>query len=64
MSDHSPFIAVELILVFGGALAIAWWQLRDVKRAQEETRRRREEAEAAARTEEDVPPADSDAPRV
>jgi hypothetical protein len=49
MSDHSPFIVIELVLIFGGAMAIAWWQIRDVKRAQEETRRAREAAEAAAR---------------
>jgi CHASE3 domain sensor protein len=49
MSDHSPFILIELVLIFGGAMAIAWWQIRDVKRAQEETRRAREAAEAAAR---------------
>lgn len=48
MSDHSPFIVIELVLIFGGAMAFAWWQLRDVKRAQEETRRAREAAEAAA----------------
>ncbi len=48
MSDHSPFIVIELVLIFGGAMAIAWWQIRDVKRAQEETRRKREAAEAAA----------------
>jgi predicted negative regulator of RcsB-dependent stress response len=48
MSDHSPFIVIELLLIFGGAMAFAWWQIRDVNRAQEETRRAREAAEAAA----------------
>ena len=28
------FIVVELGLVFGGALAFGWWQLRDVAREQ------------------------------
>ena len=32
-SDWS-FIVVELVLVFGGALAFGWWQLRDVAREQ------------------------------
>jgi len=63
MSDHSPFIVVELVLIFGGAMAFAWWQLRDVKRAQEETRRAREAAEAAAAAPRPVETATDDSPR-
>ena len=50
MSDHTPLILVELVLVFGGVLAFAWWQLRDVKRAQKAAaeKRAREAADAAA----------------
>ncbi len=29
---HAPLIVVEVILVFGGALAFAWWQFRDLNR--------------------------------
>jgi cytoskeletal protein RodZ len=32
MQQHMPLIVVELVLVFGGALAFAWWQLRDLDR--------------------------------
>lgn len=35
---HWPFILVELLLVFGGVLGFAWWQLRDLARE----RRKRE----------------------
>ena len=49
MGDHSPFIVIELLLIFGGAIAVAWWQIRDVNRAQAETRRAREQAEREGR---------------
>ncbi|MEN9317089.1 MAG: hypothetical protein RIS35_3482 [Pseudomonadota bacterium] len=33
MSDeHLPLIAIELVLVLGGALLFAWWQFRDLRR--------------------------------
>jgi hypothetical protein len=35
-----PLIVIEVVLVFGGALAFAWWQLRDLARE----RRKREDA--------------------
>lgn len=63
MSDHSPFIVIELVLIFGGAMAIAWWQIRDVERAQAETRRAREAAEAAAAAQSASEAKDDDAPR-
>jgi cytoskeletal protein RodZ len=43
MREHLP-ILVELLLVFGGALAFGWWQLRDVARAQQRTRAERDAA--------------------
>lgn len=49
MDGNLPLILIEVVLVFGGVLAFGWWQLRDVRRAREESRRRRE-AEAAAAT--------------
>jgi len=30
--NHWPLIVVEVLLVFGGALAFAWWQFRDLAR--------------------------------
>jgi predicted negative regulator of RcsB-dependent stress response len=55
MSEHTPIIVVELLLVVGGVIAFAWWQLRDVTREQAKTaeRRAREAAEAAAPERED-----------
>ncbi len=63
MSDHSPFIVIEILLIFGGAMAIGWWQIRDVKRAQDETRRAREAAEAAAAAQSASDSKDDAAPR-
>lgn len=40
MSSHLPLIVIEIVLVFGGALVFAWWQLRDLRRE----RRKREDA--------------------
>jgi hypothetical protein len=41
MGNHLPLIVIEVVLVFGGAVAFAWWQLRDLARE----RRKREDAE-------------------
>lgn len=41
MSQNLPIILVEVVLIFGGVLAFAWWQLRDLNRE----RQRREAAE-------------------
>jgi hypothetical protein len=46
-SSHWPLILIEGVLVFGGALAFGWWQLRSVKRDREESKRRAEQARAA-----------------
>jgi predicted negative regulator of RcsB-dependent stress response len=49
MDGNTPIIVVELIVVFGGTLAFAWWQLRDVRRDQEKAAaERRKAAEATA----------------
>jgi predicted negative regulator of RcsB-dependent stress response len=49
MDANLPLILIEVVLVFGGVLAFGWWQLRDVKKAREQSRLRREaEARAAA----------------
>lgn len=39
MSEHLPLIVVEVILVFGGALAFGWWQLRSIRKDREKARR-------------------------
>lgn len=35
MDGALPLILVEGILVFGGVLAFAWWQFRDLRRERE-----------------------------
>jgi hypothetical protein len=56
MSDYTPIILIELVLVFGGAVLFAWWQLHSIKvdrrkaaerRAAEEAQRQLSEAQAA-----------------
>ena len=41
-STHWPLILIEGVLVFGGALAFGWWQLRSVKRDRERMARERQ----------------------
>ena len=41
-SSHWPLILIEGVLVFGGALAFGWWQLRSVKRDRERLQAERE----------------------
>lgn len=38
--SHLPLIVIEVVLVFGGVMAFAWWQLRDLARE----RKKREDA--------------------
>jgi predicted negative regulator of RcsB-dependent stress response len=54
MNQNLPVILIEVLLIFGGVLAFGWWQLRDIKQAQEQTARervRREAAEARPKSE-------------
>jgi predicted negative regulator of RcsB-dependent stress response len=41
MSQNLPVILIEVVLIFGGVLAFAWWQLRDVRKSQEQSARER-----------------------
>ena len=47
MSQNLPVILIEVVLIFGGVLAFGWWQLRDIKKTQEQTARERARREAA-----------------
>jgi hypothetical protein len=38
MSENTPIIIIEVVLVFGGALAFYFWQMRDLDR---ESKRRK-----------------------
>jgi hypothetical protein len=44
--QNLPVIVIEGVLVFGGVLLFAWWQLRELKKLERE--RERKKAEAAA----------------
>jgi hypothetical protein len=44
--SHLPLIVVEVVIVFGGAGAFAWWQLRDLARE----RKKREDAKQDRRS--------------
>ncbi len=39
--NHLPLIVIEVVLVFGGVVAFAWWQFRDLARE----RKKREDAQ-------------------
>ena len=47
MSAHLPFILVEVVLVFGAAMAFAWWQFRDLRREREKREQRQRQERAA-----------------
>ena len=44
MDNFGPIILIEVVLVFGGVLLFAWWQLRDLKKEREKDRRKKEQA--------------------
>lgn len=56
MGSHFPIIAIELVMVFGGALLFGWWQLRSIKQDQRkaaEKKRAQSEADAPGSPETD-----------
>jgi predicted negative regulator of RcsB-dependent stress response len=53
MSQNLPVILIEVVLIFGGVLAFGWWQLRDLKKAREQSERARREATDARKTSDD-----------
>jgi hypothetical protein len=42
MDNFAPVILLEVVLVFGGVLLFAWWQLRDLKREREKDQKKKE----------------------
>ena len=46
MSEFAPIIVIELFLVFGGVMAFALWQFRDLRKEREK-RMRLEEKQTA-----------------
>lgn len=44
MNSFSPVILIEVVLVFGGVLLFAWWQLRDLKKEREKALKKKDRA--------------------
>jgi hypothetical protein len=43
MDSFGPIILFEGVLVFGGILLFAWWQLRDLRKEREKDQKRKEQ---------------------
>ena len=42
MDNFGPVILIEVVLVFGGVLLFAWWQLRDLRKEREKDQKKKE----------------------
>ena len=42
MDNFGPVILFELVLIFGGVLLFAWWQLRDLRKEREKDQKKKE----------------------
>jgi hypothetical protein len=40
MDNFGPVILIEVVLVFGGVLLFAWWQLRDLRKEREKRQKK------------------------
>jgi predicted negative regulator of RcsB-dependent stress response len=49
MGENLPIVLIEVVLIFGGVLAFAWWQLHEIKVDQRKAAAER--AKTAARAE-------------
>ncbi len=43
MDNFGPVILLEVVLIFGGVLLFAWWQLRDLKKEREKDQKKKEQ---------------------
>jgi hypothetical protein len=43
MDNFAPLILFEVVLIFGGVLLFAWWQLRDLRREREKDQKKKEQ---------------------
>lgn len=41
MDNFGPVILLEVVLIFGGILLFAWWQLRDLKKEREKNQKKK-----------------------
>jgi hypothetical protein len=42
MDNFGPVILIEVVMVFGGVLLFAWWQLSDIRKEREKNRQKKE----------------------
>ena len=42
IDNFGPIMLLELVLVFGGVLLFAWWQLRDLRKEREKDQKQKE----------------------
>ena len=50
MDDPTPLSLIELVMVFGGVLLFAWWQLRELNQRAAAREKAKREAEARGET--------------
>lgn len=69
MGENLPIVLIEVVLIFGGVLAFAWWQLHEIKVDQRKAAAERAKTAARAEREaheareiEEQPSADRPAP--
>jgi hypothetical protein len=43
MGNFAPVILFEVVLIFGGVLLFAWWQLRDLRKEREKDHKKKEQ---------------------
>jgi hypothetical protein len=53
MDNFGPVILIEVVLIFGGVLLFAWWQLRDLKKEREKDQKKKEQNERHDKAEND-----------
>lgn len=44
MDSFGPVILIEVVLIFGGVLLFAWWQLRDLRKELEKGQKKKEQS--------------------
>jgi hypothetical protein len=45
MDNFGPVILIEVVLIFGGVLLFAWWQLRDLRKEREKDLKKKMQSE-------------------
>jgi hypothetical protein len=53
MDNFGPVILLEVVLIFGGVLLFAWWQLRDLRKEREKDQQKKEQNERPDKAEND-----------